>query len=264
MLLSSAASNVTCPRVADLALVIDHSTSVVDPYRGGFDNWQSVLNFTKSIAGAFSIGPTLTQVGLIGFSTVVRIEFYLNTYDDRESLLSAIDNIEIRGGGTRTVAALRRAREDMFIPANGARNGVPRILILLTDGVDNVEYPSDEPRRTKDSNIKIYVVGVADWIHEREHLGLSTTYSCRTSESLTTSYHSSSTTCAWMPHRCRHPTTSPPLRILQELHQPPLLILRFDLLRQVCSGHVLQLTTADTVTLGAYARTQCVQNASLA
>ena len=136
--------------------------------RGGFDNWLRVLNFTKSIAGAFSIGATQTQVGLIGFSTGAWIEFHLNKYDDRESLLSAIDNVEIQGGETHTAAALRTAREDMFTPANGSRNGVPRILVLLTDGIDSRGYSSEEARLTKDSNITIYVVGATDSTDEDE------------------------------------------------------------------------------------------------
>ena len=104
-----AVTNVTCARVADIVLVLDQSASIVFE---SFDNWYvEVLGFAKRIAGAFPIGENLTQVGVLKFSTEVEIVFHLNVYGGRDSLLNAIENIDISGGDTNIAAALRTARD---------------------------------------------------------------------------------------------------------------------------------------------------------
>jgi len=163
-------TNVTCPRAADIVLALDQSTSIVvgDP---NYDNWyRQVLGFAKRIAGAFPIGESLTQVGLMKFSSGVEIVFHLNRYGDRDSLLRAIGNVDINGGQTNIAEALRKAREDMITPLNGARNGIPKILILLTDGTATREADQtrEEARLTKDADIIIYTVGVTHEVDDDE------------------------------------------------------------------------------------------------
>jgi len=154
--------NITCARAADIVLVLDQSTSIVSG-QPNYDNWYvQVLGFAKRIAGAFPIGANLTQVGVLKFSQDVEIVFHLNRYSERASLLNAIEYIDINGGETNIAAALRTARTVMFTPANGSRPGVPKILILLTDGTANLEESNTLPEAemTKAANIKIYTVGV--------------------------------------------------------------------------------------------------------
>ena len=162
-------SNVTCPRAADIVLALDQSTSII--YRQPLDNWYvQILGFAKSIAGAFPIDKNLTQVGLLKFSTRVEIVFHLNEYGDRDSLLNAIDDVDIKGGRTNIAGALRTARNTMFAPWNGARSEVPKILILLTDGVPNVEKSRtlEEASLTKNAGIRILTVGVTRHVDEDE------------------------------------------------------------------------------------------------
>ena len=45
------------------------------------------------------------------FSEDVERVFYLDTYHDRDSLLTAINNVDIMGGETNIAGALRYARE---------------------------------------------------------------------------------------------------------------------------------------------------------
>jgi len=158
--------NLTCERTADIVLVLDQSTSIVTE---SFENWYvQVLDFAKRIAGAFPINRNLTQIGLMKFSTDAEIVFHLNTYGDRQSLLNAIDNVAISGGDTNIAAALRTARQLMFTVQNGSRPGVPKILILLTDGTANIEESNTLPEAdlTKAANIKLYTVGVTDEVDE--------------------------------------------------------------------------------------------------
>jgi len=56
----------------------------------------------------------------------------------------------------------------MFTVQNGSRPGVPKILILLTDGTANIEESNTllEADLTKAANIKLYTVGVTDEVDE--------------------------------------------------------------------------------------------------
>ena len=58
--------------VADIVFALDSSGSI------GIENWQKVLNFTKSIAGGFDIGPENVQIGVNYYSNAVSLAFHLN------------------------------------------------------------------------------------------------------------------------------------------------------------------------------------------
>jgi len=153
-------ANVTCAKAADIVLVLDQSTSIVVET---YNNWYvQVLGFAKRIVQAFPIDGNLTQIGLMKFSNDAEIVFHLNTYNDSQSLLNAIDEVRITHGNTNIAAALRTARDVMFTEQNGARPEIPDILILLTDGTANINESQTLPEAdlTKAANIKIYTVGV--------------------------------------------------------------------------------------------------------
>ena len=98
-----------CPAIADIILILDESTSIVAA-NGGYDNWNSIVGFANSIANSFPISPTLTQVGLIMFSSNVEVQFYLNTYNNSASLSTAIQQLQLNGGETNIAAALSTTR----------------------------------------------------------------------------------------------------------------------------------------------------------
>lgn len=59
--------------VADIIFVLDSSGSI------GADNWQLVLNFTKSVALGFEIGPQNVQIGVNYYGNSAQVAFNLNT-----------------------------------------------------------------------------------------------------------------------------------------------------------------------------------------
>ena len=147
---------------ADIVFAIDQSSGIVF-YNQSYDIWHvHVLDFVKRIAGAFTIDGSSTQIGLLKFGSVAEVVFELSRYDDRQSLLNAINTIHYHGGSTNITAALQTARQIMFTLQNGARPGVPKFLILLTDGVANREATStlSEANQTKAANITIFTVGI--------------------------------------------------------------------------------------------------------
>jgi len=73
----------------------------VNPVRGGYDNWEiAVLGFVNRLISAFPIGPTLTRVGIVGFSSTAWLEFGFDAYNNKRTLSEAVSRIEIRGGET--------------------------------------------------------------------------------------------------------------------------------------------------------------------
>jgi len=90
-----------CPLQADIGIILDHSTSIVNPSGGGYDNWEvHMLGFITELIGAFPIGPTQTRVGIVSFSSNARLTFGFNAYNDSQTLITAVRQIEIQGGET--------------------------------------------------------------------------------------------------------------------------------------------------------------------
>ena len=90
-----------CAKPSDIGIILDHSTSIVDPSRGGYDNWEkSVLGFVVKVIEAFPIGPTLTRLGIVGFSSSAWLEFNFVAYNNSRTMIDAVKAIEIRGGET--------------------------------------------------------------------------------------------------------------------------------------------------------------------
>jgi len=141
-------------------LVLDQSTSIVDQT---YDNWYiEMLTFAANIVRSFVIGLRSTQIALMKFSNEVEVAFHLDDYHDKTAIIEAIMRQDINGGDTNIAFALRRAREEMFSPSNGAREGVAKILFLVTDGSPNFDRPLTVPEAwaTKNAGIEIFGIGV--------------------------------------------------------------------------------------------------------
>jgi len=149
-----------CSQLADIILVLDQSTSIVTE---DYDNWYvEVLNFAVDFASSFHIGRDQTQIGVLKFSDVLDIGFYLDDYDNGTAVIEAIQRLEIKGGDTNIAAALNQTRNEMFSLAHGARKGVSKVLFLVTDGTPNINGHLTVPqaKATKDSGIEIFAIGV--------------------------------------------------------------------------------------------------------
>jgi len=90
-----------CAKQAEIGILLDHSTSVVDPTGGGYRNWEvAVLGFVRRLIEAFPIGPTLTRVGIVGFSSSAWLIHGFNSYNNSRTMIDAVNMIDIRGGET--------------------------------------------------------------------------------------------------------------------------------------------------------------------
>jgi len=163
-------ADIVCTGRADVVLVLDESTSIVenDPNQ---DNWyKRMLGFAISIVRAFSISRDLTQIGILKFSDSARVSFFLNRYRSSTNVIAAIKRLNISFGNTNIADALRMARTQLFSDQNGARPGVPKILILITDGTANIEelMTIPEANTTKAAGIQIFTVGIGSQIKDEQ------------------------------------------------------------------------------------------------
>ena len=121
-----------CPIAGiDLVFVLDASGSI------GPSNFQLIREFVANISTILDIGPDNSQVGVIVFRSSASVQFHLNTYSDMDDLLSAIAALPYTGGGTNTAAALNLVLTQGFLGARPTSQGVPRVVMVVTDGLSN-------------------------------------------------------------------------------------------------------------------------------
>ena len=158
-------------RGIDLIFVLDSSGSI------GSSNFQLVRNFVANVVTHLDIGPDRNRVGLITFATLVTVQFRLNTYQTRPSLLQAIARIPYSRGGTNTHAGLNTLISQ-FNTTFGARprvDGIPRIAVVVTDGRSNSHSATiAAAKRVHASNILTYAVGVGSNLNMDELNAIAT------------------------------------------------------------------------------------------
>jgi len=136
-----------------------------------------MLGFASNIVRGLSISPDLVQIGVLTFSNSARARFYLNRYRNSADVIAAIKRLTIGlGSNTNLADTLRMARTQLFSSQNGARTGVPKILILITDGTADIEERRTIPEAdaTKAAGIQIFTVGIGIEIKEEQLRAIAT------------------------------------------------------------------------------------------
>ena len=136
--------------------VLDSSGSI------GSANFQKIRNFVNMVISDLDIGPRRTQVGVIVFSSSVSVSFNLNSYSNRQALTSAVNRIPYIGSGTNTADALYTLINRGFVGARPVAQGVPRVAMVVTDGMSNnpsLTVAAAEALR-KVPSITTYAIGI--------------------------------------------------------------------------------------------------------
>lgn len=145
-----------CDGQVDLVIIVDSSTSV------GRDNFNKTLKFCKDFLNNADIDSGNVRVGIVTYSTAVKVHFHLNSYSSKADVFTAIDNIPYLYGSTNTAGGLETMRTDMFTARNGDRPGAKNIAMIVTDGVSNINSRRTIPEaiQARDEGIHIYAVGI--------------------------------------------------------------------------------------------------------
>ncbi|XP_061841381.2 von Willebrand factor A domain-containing protein 1 isoform X1 [Nerophis lumbriciformis] len=115
----------------DVLFLLDSSGSV-----SSYEH-SRMLDFLSQLVLPFSLGEDQVRIGLLQVGTQPRLEFGFDAYSAQGSLQGALRGVKPLRGDTNTVEALRIAKDRVLRqgPGGGARPGLPRVLVWLTDGV---------------------------------------------------------------------------------------------------------------------------------
>ena len=153
----------SCNRSIDGVFLLDESGSISSR------DFENAKDFVNSIINAFpddSIGGRNgTQFGLSAFSTSYRSVFSLSSYSTKSQYFATVNRVSKVGGSTRLGSALNQILPAQFAESKGLRpetDGLPRILIVLTDGrsSDSVAIPA---KNIHNQNIVVYAIGIGGY-----------------------------------------------------------------------------------------------------
>ncbi|KAK7107194.1 cartilage matrix protein-like [Littorina saxatilis] len=141
---------------ADIVFVMDDSSSVVDV------EFEKMKEFVRDQVDVFDIGSNKIRVGVLKFSSSANTEFNLNSFYGKDAMKNRIMNIGYTGGTTNTGDALSYMRTSMFTTANGDREGVHNIGVIITDGQsNNFTHTADHARAAHNANITTFSIGIS-------------------------------------------------------------------------------------------------------
>lgn len=115
----------------DIVFLVDGSNYI------GSNNFPYVRDFLINVVNQLEVRPDRVQFGLMQFAETPKIEFYLNTYNNRDDIVNKISQLRLTGGTVlNTGAAMEYALRNMFQPSVGSRRkeGVQQVLVLVTGG----------------------------------------------------------------------------------------------------------------------------------
>lgn len=128
--------------------------------RVGQRNFQLTRTFLLKVINALDISPDNVRVALVLYSDEPRLEFSLDTFEDKSEVLQYLKKLPYRGGQTYTGAAIDFLRKKVFTKKGGSRKrqGVQQVAVVITDGqsLDNFTEPASKLRRSK---VTVYAVG---------------------------------------------------------------------------------------------------------
>lgn len=144
-----------------------HSSGNLTP-----SNYRKEKEFVKRVAATLNIATGRSRIALILYSNFATAPVRLDEEKTLASFDKLVDGLPHERGVTRIDRALKLARS-MF-DSNGAitRRGVPKILILLTDGKQTVAPDAsslDEAARPlHEADVKIFAVGMGSNVDVEE------------------------------------------------------------------------------------------------
>uniref|UniRef100_A0A8C1IQZ4 Integrin, alpha 1 n=1 Tax=Cyprinus carpio TaxID=7962 RepID=A0A8C1IQZ4_CYPCA len=120
-----------CKQDMDIVIVLDGSNSIYP--------WYPITDFLVKFLEKIDIGPA--QVGLMSYGDSVSHNVSLNQFNNKNDLLKEAANILQKTGlKTMTALAIDTARKEAFTAERGARQGVKKVMVVVTDGESHDHY----------------------------------------------------------------------------------------------------------------------------
>ncbi|XP_019327192.1 PREDICTED: von Willebrand factor A domain-containing protein 2 [Aptenodytes forsteri] len=139
----------------DLAFAVDASAGV------GLENFLRLRDFVRSSFLHFSINRDVTQIALVVYGSRAHTVFSLDTHTSYSALLQAIDQVPFLGDSASAGSALLHIYGDVMTVQKGARPGVNKAVVVLTNG-GGVEDAAAPAQQLRDNGILVFVVVTGD------------------------------------------------------------------------------------------------------
>ena len=153
----------------DVGFILDSSGSL----RNDYDKEKV---FLKALAASFGVSDDGARAGVVTFSYNSEHSIKLNDHSSFSTFNDAVDKIPLMGSTTRIDKALRLSQRELFTLPNGGRPGIPKILILLTDGSQTQDAGAEDPsmiaNELRSKGIKLLVIGIGAGVDQAELLKL--------------------------------------------------------------------------------------------
>ena len=153
----------------DVGFILDSSGSLRNDY-------DKEKDFLKALAASFGVSDDGARAGVVTFSYNSEHSIKLNDHSSFSSFNDAVDKIPLMGSTTRIDKALRLSQKELFTLPNGGRPGIPKILILLTDGSQTQDADAEDPsviaNEIRSKGIKLLVIGIGAGVDQAELLKL--------------------------------------------------------------------------------------------
>ncbi|XP_006886002.1 PREDICTED: von Willebrand factor A domain-containing protein 1 [Elephantulus edwardii] len=135
----------------DLLFLLDSSASV------SHYEFSRVREFLGHLVAPLPLDPGALQASLVHVGSQPYTEFRFDQHSSSAMVQDAIRAATQRMGDTNTGLALSYAKEQLFDTATGARVGVPKVLVWVTDGSssDPVGPPMQE---LKDLGVTVFII----------------------------------------------------------------------------------------------------------
>ncbi|NWS18764.1 VWA2 protein, partial [Pachyramphus minor] len=139
----------------DLAFAVDASSGV------GPENFLHLRHFVRSSCLHFTINRDVTQIALVSYGSKAHAVFALATHTSNSAVLQAIDQVPFLGGSASAGSALLHVYGDIMTVQKGARPGVNKVVVLLTNGsgLEDAAVPAQQLRH---NGILVFVVVIGD------------------------------------------------------------------------------------------------------
>uniref|UniRef100_A0A8C7R3P9 Integrin subunit alpha 1 n=1 Tax=Oncorhynchus mykiss TaxID=8022 RepID=A0A8C7R3P9_ONCMY len=126
-----------CAKELDIVMVLDGSNSIWP--------WTSIIDFLVKFLKNIEIGAKLSQVGIVSYGEEVTHNVNLSQFDTTQSLLAKVKKLPQQTGfKTMTALGIDTARKEAFTVERGARPGVKKVMIIVTDGESHDFYNLDK------------------------------------------------------------------------------------------------------------------------
>lgn len=121
----------SCKKKLDIGIVLDGSGSI------GQNAFDYMKSFVLKMVAFFGVSDSATRVGLVYFSDNAKLVFRLGQLIAYSQFRRELSNIRYEGGSSRLDLAMQVA-STMFSSENGGRPGIPKVLFVVSDGIQSV------------------------------------------------------------------------------------------------------------------------------